>query len=277
MPFFMLYRVSDFLAFMLNHVIGYRKEVIMNNLRNSFPEKSEEELNKIRIEFNKSFSDQMLETLKMFTISKKDLGERLVYETPDEITKWIEEGRSVVTASGHYGNWEYPSGFPFKLPGFDQYNIIYAPLSNKFFDKKIIETRERFGCHMVAMRNTFREILRLPDSGQFYGFIFDQSPHKGMIKYDLQFLNQTTPVHLGTEQVAVKKNAVVIYVEVNRTKRGFYKVTTEILIDKPKETEKYEITNLLFERLEKSIIEKPSQWLWSHRRWKYKKGIHYKI
>jgi KDO2-lipid IV(A) lauroyltransferase len=277
MPFFMLYRVSDFLAFMLNHVIGYRKEVIMNNLRNSFPEKSEEELNKIRIEFNKSFSDQMLETLKMFTISKKDLGERLVYETPDEITKWIEEGRSVVIASGHYGNWEYPSGFPFKLPGFDQYNIIYAPLSNKFFDKKIIETRERFGCHMVAMRNTFREILRLPDSGQFYGFIFDQSPHKGMIKYDLQFLNQTTPVHLGTEQVAVKKNAVVIYLEVRRTKRGYYSVKSELITDIPKETKKYEITNLLFNRLEKSIKKEPYLWLWSHRRWKHKKGIDYKI
>jgi KDO2-lipid IV(A) lauroyltransferase len=269
--------MSDFAAFILNHVVVYRKKVIIENLRKSFPDKSEEEINKIRIQFIKSFSDQILETFKMFSISKKELSERLVYENPEEITKWIKQGRSVVIASGHYGNWEYPSGFPFKLPGFDQYNIIYSPLSNNFVDKKVIETREKFGCHMIAMRNTFREILRLPDSGQFYGFIFDQSPHKGMIKYDLQFLNQTTPVHLGTEQVAVKKNAVVIYVEVNRTKRGFYKVTTEILIDKPKETEKYEITNLLFERLEKSIIEKPSQWLWSHRRWKYKKGIHYKI
>ena len=277
MPFFLLYSISSFFAFLLNHVIGYRKDVILGNLRKSFPEKSEKELNEIRIQFNKNFADQMLETLKMFTISQKDLSERLVYENPDDIQKWIKEGKSVVIASGHYGNWEYPSGFPFKLPGFDQYNIIYAELSNKFFDDKIIETRERFGCHMIPMQKTFREILAQPNTGQFYGFIFDQSPHSSLIKYDLQFLNQTTPVHLGTEQVAVKKDAVVIYVEVNRTKRGFYKVATEIITDKPKETEKYEITNLLFKRLEKSITENPSQWLWSHKRWKYKRGIDYKI
>ncbi len=277
MPFFMLYGVSSFLAFMLNHVIGYRKDVILENLRKSFPEKTEEELNRIRIEFNKSFSDQMAETLKLFTISKKDLNERLVYENPEDVTKWIEKGRSVVIASGHYGNWEYPSGFPFKLPGFDQYNIIYAELTNKFFDQKIIDTRERFGCHMISMKNTFREILAQPNTGQFYGFIFDQSPHKGLVKYDLQFLNQTTPVHLGTEQVAVKKDAVVIYVEVNRTKRGFYSVKTEVVTDTPKETSKYEITHMLFDRLEKSIKKNPAEWLWSHKRWKYKSGIHYFI
>jgi len=90
----------------------------MDNLKNSFPTKSEKELNKIRVDFYKNFADQMAETLKMFTISKKDLNERLEYENPDDILKWIKEGRSVVIASGHYGNWEYPSGFPFKLPGF---------------------------------------------------------------------------------------------------------------------------------------------------------------
>lgn len=277
MPFFVIYAFSDILAFTLNHIVGYRKEVIMENLRNSFPEKSEKEIEKIRIEFNKSFADQMAETLKLFTISEKDLSERLVYENPEELSKWIKEGRSVVLAGGHYGNWEYPSGFPFKLPGFDQYNIIYAELTNKFFDQKIIDSRERFGCHMISMKNTFREILALPDYGQFYGFIFDQSPHKSLVRYDLTFLNQITPVHLGTEQVAVKKDAVVVYIDITRTKRGFYSAKLETITDKPKETQKYEITNLLFQRLEKSIKINPSLWLWSHRRWKYKRGTHYKL
>lgn len=277
MPFFMLYGVSNFLAFMLNHVIGYRKKVIMENLRNSFPEKTEKEINKIRIEFNKSFADQMAETLKLFTISKKELDKRFVYENPEELSKYIKEGRSVVIAGGHYGNWEYPSGFPFKLPGFNQYNIIYAELTNKFFDQKIIDTRERFGCHMISMKNTFREILALPDTGQFYGFIFDQSPHKGLVRYDLEFLNQVTPVHLGTEQVAVKKDAVVVYIDIARTKRGYYSAKLEVITDKPKETQKYKITNLLFQRLEKAIKKEPSLWLWSHKRWKYKRGIDYNI
>ncbi len=277
MPFFILYIFSDFLAFVLGHIINYRKEVILENLKNSFPEKSEKELNKIRHDFYKSFSDQMVETLKMFTITKTDLEKRLVFDTPEDVLQWVDKGRSVVIASGHYGNWEYPSGFPFTLPGFDQYNIIYAPVENKYIDSKILKSREKHGCHMIAMKNTFREILAQPNSGQFYGFIFDQSPHKSLIKYDLKFLNQTTPVHVGTEQVATKKNAVVIYVEVYRVKRGFYRVKTELITDSPKEKSKYEITNELFKRLEKTIKYNPSQWLWSHKRWKYKAGTHYNI
>ena len=130
---------------------------------------------------------------------------------------------------------------------------------------------------MISMRNTFREILKQPNHGQFYGFIFDQSPHKSLVKYDLEFLNQTTPVHLGTEQVAKKKNAVVIAVRVYRVKRGFYRVESEIITDKPQELQKYEITHKLFSHLEGVIKDNPAQWLWSHKRWKYKRGVDYNI
>ena len=276
-PFSILYIFSDILAFVLKYIISYRKDVIMENLSKSFPEKTEYELELIRSEFYRSFSDQMVETLKLFTISQEDLKKRLVYDNPEEILKWLKEDRSVVIASGHYGNWEYPSGFPFTLPGFDQYNIIYAPVENEYIDKKILESREKYGCHMISMRNTFREILKQPNHKQFYGFIFDQSPHSGLIKYDLQFLNQITPVHLGTEQVATKKNAVVIGIMVYRVKRGYYRVKAKVIAENPKELKKYEITNRLFAHLEQVIKLKPSQWLWSHKRWKYKPGVHYNI
>lgn len=277
LPFFILYRFADLLYFLLSYVIGYRKQVIYNNLKNSFPDKSDDEIKKIRKQFYRNFSDQMLESLKLLTISKKDLAERLEYDTPDDLLQWVEKNRSVVVAAGHYGNWEYPSGFPFKIPGFDQYNVIYSKISNPYIDKLVLESRERYGCHMISMKNTFREILKHENKGNFYGFIFDQSPHKSLVRYDLQFLNQTTPVHLGTEQVAAKKNAVVVYLEVYRVKRGYYRVKSEIVTEQPKELEKYELTHILFNKLEESIKKDPASWLWSHKRWKYKAGIDYQI
>lgn len=277
LPFFILYGISNFVAFLLNHVIKYRKEVIIENLSNSFPEKSEEELETIRIEFTKNFSDQLVETLKMFTISKKDLEERFIIDNPEHFTKWVKENRSVMIAAGHFGNWEYPAGFPFTIPGFKQYNIIYAEISSKFFNQKVLDSRQKFGCHLIGMKNTMREISEHDKQGHVYGFIFDQSPHKGKVKYEIEFLNQTTPVHLGTELVSKTKNAVVIYTSVYRTKRGYYRMKSELVTSNPGEMKKYELTNTLFSKLERDIKATPALWLWSHRRWKYKSGIDYHI
>ena len=277
MPFVVLYLISDFIAFLLNHVFGYRKEVIMNNLRNSFPEKEEKELNEIRIQFNKNFSDQMVETLKMFTISGKELAKRLIYDNAEQLTKYAKEGRSVMLASGHYGNWEYPSGFPFTIPGFDGYNVVYAPIENKYLNDRIVSSREQFGIHLVSMKQAMKEIKDHPNHGQVYGFLFDQSPHKSRVKYDLQFLNQTTPVHLGVENVSKLKNAVVITLEIYRVKRGFYRAKSNMLTETPNEMPQYEITNELFRRLEETIKRDPAQWLWSHKRWKYQPGKDYNL
>lgn len=277
MPFFMLYKISDFMSFMLTHVIKYRKDVIIENLKNSFPDKTEDEIYKIFKDFNKSFSDQMMETLKMFTISAEELSKRLTYDNAEEMTKYAKEGRSVMLASGHYGNWEYPAGFPFSIPGFDGYNVVYAPISNKFLNDKALQSREQFGCHLIPMGSAIKEIIAQPNYGQVYGFLFDQSPHKGKIKYDLQFLNQTTPVHLGTEQIAKKKNAVVITLEISRIKRGYYRAHSKLVTENPREMPNFEITKELFKRLEETIKKDPSQWLWSHRRWKYKPGVDYNI
>ncbi len=277
MPFFMLYLISDFGAFLLNHVIGYRKEVIMNNLRKSFPDKEEKELNEIRIQFNKNFSDQIVETLKMFTISGEDLAERLVYDNAEQLINYAKEGRSVMLASGHYGNWEYPSGFPFTIPGFDGYNVVFAPIENKYLNDRIISSRERFGIHLLSMKQTMHEIKEQPNYGQVYGFLFDQSPHKTRVKYDLQFLNQITPVHLGTENVAKMKNAVVMTLEIYRVKRGFYRAKSTMLTETPNDMPEYKITNELFRRLEETIKRDPAQWLWSHKRWKYQPGRDYNL
>lgn len=277
MPFWVLYRISDFVAFILNYVFTYRKDVVIDNLKNSFPEKSEKEIISIWKQFNRNFADQIIETLKMFTISEKEMKKRLVYVNKELLDKYVESGKSVMLSCGHYGNYEYPAGFPLSIKGFKQYNVVYAPLNNKFINDRAVKSRSQFGVTLLKMKETMKTIASYDSENRLYGFLFDQSPHFSRVKYDLMFLNQRTPVHLGSENVARMHNAAVLYFEISRIKRGYYQGKLTPITDTPNELPQFEITRQLFAKLEETINRDPSQWLWSHKRWKYKPGIHYNL
>ena len=171
---------------------------------------------------------------------------------------------------GHYGNWEW-AGNTFSIMKSQQLYVIYHPLSNKHFDKLMYNMRTRFGTKLYAMKDTMREMIRNRNEVNITAFIADQTPSPEGA-YWTTFLNQDTPVFWGTEKIAQKLNYPVIYVTVNRVKRGFYEVNTEYLVMEPKNTKEGEISELHTRKLEKDIIAQPEIWLWSHRRWKYKRN-----
>src|ERR1700733_8554384 len=71
LPYWLFYGFSDVIYFLLYYIIGYRKEVVMQNLKNSFPEKNEKELKKLRRKFYRYLCDLMLETFQTLTMSRK--------------------------------------------------------------------------------------------------------------------------------------------------------------------------------------------------------------
>jgi KDO2-lipid IV(A) lauroyltransferase len=104
-----------------------------------------------------------------------------------------------------------------------------------------------------------------------YGFIADQTPAKTQIEYYTTFLNQETPVFLGIEKIAAKYDMPVVFFNVRKVRRGYYNLTIELLFDSARDLPKYLVTDTHVKRLEQIIKEKPEYWLWTHRRWKYKK------
>ena len=100
------------------------------------------------------------------------------------------------------------------------------------------------------------------------GFIADQVPHWNNIHYWTNFLNHDTPVLTGTEKIAKKANFAVYYLDIQRVKRGYYKGEFKLLTDKPKEYKDFDITEMYFRELEKTIQRQPAYWLWTHNRWK---------
>jgi len=257
--------------FLIYHVVGYRKKVVYENLKNSFPEKTHQELKTIEKQFFKYLCDLILETLKTLTISKQEAIKRCGYtpKTLEIFNELHQKKQSCILVMGHFGNWEW-AGNTFSLVCKQQLYVIYHPLSNKQFDGLMYSMRTRFGNKLYAMKETIREMVKNRHEVNTTAFIADQTPAPESA-YWTTFLNQDTPVFWGTEKIAQKFNYPVVYVTINRLKRGYYEVDTEYLFHEPKNTHEGEISEAHTRKLEQDILKQPEIWLWSHRRWKHKK------
>lgn len=268
LPFWILYLISDFLYFILYYLTGYRRKVVFNNLRNSFPEKSIDELKSIEKRYYHYLADLIVESVKSFTISSEEIRKRFVFKNLSAISSNLDAGRSVIAVSGHYGNWEWASiAIAQQLK--EDVLIVYKPLSNKRFEKLINSTRSKFGAIMVPMKNTLRKLTEYKSKPYVLALVGDQTPPREESNYFTGFLNQPTAVFLGVEKIAVRYNNPVIYFNINRIKRGYYECTIELIVDKPKSTKEFEITSIHTKELEKNILVAPEFWLWSHKRWKF--------
>ena len=270
-PFWLLYFLSDLLYLLFYYIIGYRKEVVLENLSNAFPEKNKNEIKDLSKKFYKYLCDLFLETFKTLTISEKEMLKRcrMTEQAQLVFAKPAAEGRSVIIVMGHFGNWEW-SGNSFSIVCRHQLFVIYHALTNKYFDRLVYKMRTRFGTKLFEMNDTFRSMISNKNILSATAFIADQTPSP-VGAYWTKFLNQDTPVYWGTERIAKKFNYPVIYVSVKKVKRGYYEVFAETIVEDPDKTTEGEISELHTRRLEKDILEQPETWLWSHRRWKYKR------
>lgn len=271
LPFRVLYMLSDFLCFVLYNVAGYRKSVVMTNLRNSFPEKSEAEINILAHKFYHHLCDITLETFKGLTISEKTMTKHCYFtgNSLDLLNSFADRNKSIILTMGHLGNWEW-SGASFSILGKQKLDVIYHPLSNPYFDKLIYRMRTRFGTGLVEMQQVYKHMLQARDETTITAFISDQTAQPNRAHW-MEFLNQDTPVFKGTEFIARKLNYPVVYAAVKKVKRGYYEMAIELLEEEPANTPEGYITELHTKRLEKDIIELPETWIWSHRRWKHKR------
>ena len=144
LPFPLLYRFSDFLFLIFYYLFPYRRKVILSNLRLCFPEKTESEIKIIERKFYKHFCDLLLETLKLFSASRKSIESRMELVNSELLNKYYENGKSLILVTGHYANWEWAA---ITLSSHSKHHGtgIYQRLSSKFFDKLLRKTRAQFG------------------------------------------------------------------------------------------------------------------------------------
>lgn len=269
-PFFLLYFYSDLIRFVLYDIIAYRKKVVLKNLRNSFPEKSEFEINKLCRSFYQHLADITLESLKGMTLSEKQIKKRYKVLNSEIANEYYDKNNSLLCLTSHYGNWEYG------ILGTNnaikhQAVALYLPLSNSRSEKYGLRRRKRFGMQLVAVQETRSIFEKPPRTPIAIIMAADQSPSNIEKAIWVKFLNQDTACLHGPEAYAKKINLPVLFLSINKPKRGFYQLVFEKLIDNPAELEAGKLTDIYMKRLEQDILRKPDYYLWSHKRWKHSK------
>lgn len=273
LPLRILYFFSDIHYLIIYYLIGYRRKIVASNLKNSFPGKSPAELRKIERRFYRHLSDLVIETLKITQMRPAEMKRRFTIKDSTLLDRLYDEGRDVVAFFGHYNNWEWLSSIPLltRYKGMS----IYKPLKDKYFDRFLLNLRTKYGVNASQMENVFRDIIRFRNQNirTAGAYLADQVPPRDNNPFWTTFLNQDTCFYRGPEKIAVKLNMAVLFAHISKVRRGYYELEFQLITEHPREEEPDFITSEYARLLEKEIIEKPEYWLWSHRRWKYKRQI----
>ena len=270
LPFNILYLISDGLYFLIYRVAGYRKKVVFENLKNSFPEKTEDELNLIAKDFYHHLGDLLIESIKASKMSESEVIKRFIMKRSEILDDLYTQGRSVIVVAGHYNNWEWP-GIAAGTQMLHKPVGFYKPLTNPYVDNYVKKTRVRGRSALVSITNTI-EVFKTDwmEPAAFY-MIADQSPSTARLAYWVKFMNQDTATLHGPEKYARVHNMPVFYVDIQKVKRGYYETEFILLSENPSQTRTGEITQKFIQILEEKIRAKPQYYLWSHRRWTLKK------
>jgi KDO2-lipid IV(A) lauroyltransferase len=271
LPFPVLYFISDFLFLLLYRILAYRVKVCNENLKKALPNKTEEEIKIIEKKFYTHLCDVIVETIKSFTITPKELNKRMKLLNPEVLADVYRTNRKMIAVTGHYGNWEWAA---ITLPFQSLYNAqgIYLAIKNPVINRAMIKSRSRFGIDLLEAGKIYQELENRKSSLSITGFIADQSPSRPEKGIWMHFLNQETVVAIGTEKYATLHEMAVAFGKIRKIKRGYYTLEYELITENAAIEKPGFVSLKHTEILEKIIQEEPQFWLWSHKRWKHKRS-----
>jgi len=269
-PFWLIYLLSDVFYWLVYYVVGYRKKVVTENLKNAFPEKSENEISVISKKYFRHFCDLTLETIKMRGMKPADFEARMKVTNAGLVNGYFEQGKSVMVLTMHYNNWEWGTYLSVHLK--HKSLAVYKPLQNAAFDRFMNKTRSKFGTELIKNDQIYRRVLKAEKQSEpiFIWLAGDQTPpyfHKSWFR----FLHQDALFYPGPAIISKRFDQPVFFQKIEKTSRGKYETTFELLFGNPAMCTENEIIKTYIQRMEEVIREKPEFYLWSHKRWKHKR------
>lgn len=267
LPLPVLYLLSDATYFLLYPIAGYRKSVVRDNLVHAFPGKSAAEINRIMRRFYRSFCDQWIETVKLLSISQKELNRRVTGNW-DVFRELDAEGRNTYALLGHTFNWEWANvACQYNSP--QQFAGVYLPLTSKPFDRLMLRIRSRSGSWLISMKAKKSAFQRLNTVRYIVGLMADQNPSVTEVATWLPFMHREAPFFRGAEAMARRAKAAVVFAGIKKTRRGYYEIQLQRFCTDASQTEQGEVLKAYVRFVEQQLQEQPENWLWSHRRWKH--------
>lgn len=272
LPLGLLYLLADLIAGLMHSVVRYRRKVVRENLSSAFPEWDARRLKAEERKFYRYLADYFVETVKLTTMSEKQMRRRMRFEGFEMINGDLASGKCVSLFLGHYGNWEWISSIPLHITVAEAHPCqIYHRLRNRTSDTTFLRLRSRFNATCVPMDESLNVIAADYRAGvpNITGYIADQAPKYASLHHFVDFLNHDTAVLTGAERLSRMTKAAVYYCDVVRPRRGYYLCRFVPMTPDASRLPKFELTDTYYSLLEQSIRRCPHLWLWSHRRWKH--------
>lgn len=267
LPLFILYRLSDLAYFIVYHIVGYRKKVVMDNLKKAFPEKSDKEIRRIAKRFYLNFTDTFIETIKMLSMTKRQFSRMVEMDLTDLLTLEAS-GKSIQLHGGHQFNWElanWKMAMELKIPVIG----VYMKIKNKIFDRIFYNMRAKHGTVLVSTKEFKNRMHVLLKDQYAIGLAADQNPGKPDQSYWLHYFNRPAPFVTGPDKSAIKNKNAVVFMRMIKVRRGRYRLETVVLTNGEQILKDGELTLRYRDLLEDTIRQQPDNYLWSHRRWKW--------
>lgn len=267
LPLWIIYRISDFISFLLNHVIGYRRKVLMKNLTIAFPEKSVKEKKAIIKKFYINFTDTFLEAIKLLTMSESSLKKRIQFD-PSIFNNLYTTGKSCQVHLGHNFNWEWVTVRVSRELAYPLL-VVYMPIGSKIVDRLFKYFRAKTGAVLLPATDMKNAMMPYRNEQYLLTLVADQNPGDPARGYWVKFFDRWTPFAAGPEKNARLNDIPIVFARFSKPKRGYYVIETKLATMHPAETKEGELTLQYVRYLEEVIRKQPEVYLWSHNRWRW--------
>ena len=261
------YAFCGSLAWLLRHVLRYRVAIARDNLRGCFPHWQPAAIEATLDALYVNLGQVAAEFLMLAGLSASELRARVRLRNPEIVNAELQQGRSVMVAGAHHGNWEWLlQSLVLDLAA--PMDCAYKPLHSAAADAQLRLVRTRFGGRMVMAKRLLREIARRRGTATVIGLLADQVPASADRRLWLTFLGRDTAFYPGPGQIAQSTGYAAYFPAIRRLRRGYYEAEFQPLCAASEKISAEEFTRRYAAACERQVLASPSDWMWTHRRWK---------
>ncbi len=272
-PLTLLYGLADLLGWLAFRVFPYRDTVVRNNLARAFPEWDPEHMRAVRRGYYRGFAQMLVEVVKSAALPAEEIRRRVRIVNLEAPRACLAQGQSVLLAAAHQCNWEWmllalslELGYPI--------DAAYKPLVDRWAEREMKKLRSRFGCRLIPAKHLLADIIQRGAVSRAIAMVADQEPTNSERKHWTRFLNRDTAFYMGLEEIARVTRIPVFFITMRRVRRGFYEMAFVPLWTPGERLPGGTLTERYVREVERQIIAAPSDWPWSHKRWKLKKSLY---
>ena len=241
------------------------KKKILTNIKKALPKVDEKNIELIVKKMWKNYGRILSEYVFIKNFRNPIYNKFLTVEGQEILNQLKQSRESVVFISGHFNNFELMA-MQIEKSGINL-AAIYRPLNNIFLNKIMERIRKKYICKKQIKKGLggTRELLRLFKENYSVALMIDQRVSEGI---KVNFYGQKASTTTIPAQLAKKYGCKIVPIYIERINSIHFKMTINKPIHYNKESTIEEITQNLNKWLERMILVNPSQWIWSHDRWK---------